>query len=76
MSALFGGRSRDIAEIVTQLQNENICNESVAGSQMYETEVNNMAEGIKNLMLEHYSDIMGDEALQSILKDNSYRGRS
>lgn len=73
MSKLFGGSmSRDITELVTQLQEQNICNETVAGSTLYDTEVTNMADSIKNLMLEHYGDIMGEgEHLGTMLKEDA-----
>ena len=73
MSTLFGGSmSRDITELVEQLTSQNICNESVAGHSMYDTEVSDMADSIKNLMLEHYSGVMGDgDFLGSMLKEDA-----
>ena len=62
MSTLFGGKSksRDIADIVAKLQDGTnaICNESVAGTVPSEIEIANMADQIKQTMLEHYSGLM------------------
>ena len=73
MSKLFGGSmSRDITELVTQLQQQKICDETVAGGTLYDTEVNNMADSIKSLMFEHYGDIMGEgDHLSAMLKEDA-----
>lgn len=59
MSVLFGGnsQSRDVHDIVNELQSSSsaICNESVVGVKLSEIEAQNMADDIKQLMLEHYS---------------------
>ena len=59
MSVLFNGKSqsRDIHDIVVSLQEgaAPICNESVAGTKLSEIEQNNMADSIRQLMLEHYA---------------------
>lgn len=71
MSKLFGGNSknRDIADIVAMLQDSQnaICNESVANHNVSAIEITNMADQIKEAMLEHYSGKLPsqfDEMLQ------------
>ena len=74
MSVLFGGnsQSRDISNIVSELQNEvgGICNESVAGHAVSETEISNMADAIRSLMNEHYGNLIPD-ALQGMLHEDA-----
>ena len=74
MSVLFGGnsQSRDISNIVSELQNEvsGICNESVAGHAVSETEISNMADAIRSLMNEHYGNLIPD-ALQEMLHEDA-----
>ena len=74
MSVLFGGnsQSRDISNIVSELQNEvgGICNESVAGHAVSETEISNMADAIRSLMNEHYGNLIPD-ALHEMLHEDA-----
>ena len=73
MSVLFGGKSqsRDIRDIVAKLQEGTnaICNESVAGRSISSMEVANMADEIRNVMLEHYSAILPTEAENMLQED-------
>lgn len=74
MSVLFGGNSQshDISAIVDELQQggRGICNESVAGSEVSAAEVNNMADNIRSLMLEHYSGVI-PERMEEMLREDA-----
>lgn len=73
MSTLFGGKnkSRDIVDIVAKLQDgaTAICNESVAGHAINSIEVQNMADEIKHLMNEHYSQILPEQFEDMLMED-------
>lgn len=73
MSTLFGGidKSRDIAQIVEKLRDStnSLVNES-AGQEIRPMEVTNMAEEIKEIMLEHYSSYV-PEKLEHMLHEDA-----
>lgn len=76
MSALFGGKSksRDIAEIVNALREGTsaICNESVSnGNNVSSIEIDNMAEDIKKVMVEHYSSVLSDDWAADMLAEDA-----
>ena len=74
MSTLFGGmnKSRDIKDIVEKLREggDAMINES-AGKDVSEIEVNNMADEIKSVMLEHYSNLFQDQRFDGMLKEDA-----
>lgn len=74
MSTLFGGmnKSRDIKDIVEKLREggDAMINES-AGKEVSEIEVNNMADEIKSVMLEHYSNLFQDQRFDSMLQEDA-----
>lgn len=74
MSTLFGGmnKSRDIKDIVEKLREggDAMINES-AGKDISEIEVNNMADEIKSVMLEHYSNLFQDQRFDGMLKEDA-----
>lgn len=73
MSTLFGGidKSRDIAQIVEKLRDSSnsLVNEN-AGQEIRPMEVTNMAEEIKEIMLEHYSSYV-PEKLEYMLHEDA-----
>lgn len=73
MSTLFGGidKSRDIAQIVEKLRDStnSLVNEN-AGQEIRPMEVTNMAEEIKEIMLEHYSSYV-PEKLEHMLHEDA-----
>lgn len=74
MSTLFGGsdKNRDIQAIVEKLRGGSnaICNESVAGQAIQPMEVANMADEIKHIMVEHYSNYI-PEKLEGMLHEDA-----
>ena len=72
MSTLFGGmnKSRDIKDIVEKLREggDAMINES-AGKEVSQIEVENMADEIKSVMLEHYSNLFQDPRFDNMLED-------
>lgn len=74
MSTLFGGmnKSRDIKDIVEKLREggDAMINES-AGKDVSEIEVINMADEIKSVMLEHYSNLFQDQRFDGMLKEDA-----
>lgn len=75
MSTLFGGvdKSRDLRDLVDKLQGgaSAICNESVANAKVSAIEVANMADDIKQVMLEHYSQLIPDQRMESMLMEDA-----
>lgn len=73
MSTLFGGidKSRDIAQIVEKLRDStnSLVNEN-AGQEIRPMEITNMAEEIKEIMLEHYSSYV-PEKLEHMLHEDA-----
>ena len=74
MSTLFGGidKSRDIAQIVEKLRGGTnaLVNENVAGQEIRPMDVTNMAEEIKEIMLEHYSSYV-PEKMEHMLREDA-----
>ena len=75
MSTLFGGnsKSRDIQEIVAKLRNGTnaICNENVAGQSINAIDVMNMADDIKQTMVEHYSGMVENDRGLDMLEEDA-----
>lgn len=75
MGVLFGGisgKSRDIHDIVKAIEESgsSICNESVAGAKLSSIDVNNMADEVRSLMVEHYSGIL-PEMMHDMLQEDA-----
>ena len=74
MSTLFGGmnKSRDIKDIVEKLREggDAMINES-AGKEVSQIEVENMADEIKSVMLEHYSNLFQDQRFDNMLQEDA-----
>lgn len=71
MSVLFGGKSRDITDIVNALQTGSIVNESVASTKLQSLEIDELANSIRDSMLEHYSSLIPGEQFAAMLKEDA-----
>lgn len=73
MSVLFGGmgKSRDITDIVTALQEGSVVNETVAGASLQAVEINELSDTIQKTMLEHYSGILPHDQFKAMLVEDA-----
>lgn len=71
MSVVFGGRSRDITDIVNALQTGSIVNETVASAKLQSLEIDELATSIRNSMLEHYSALIPGEQFAGMLQEDA-----
>ena len=74
MGVLFGGihgKSRDIHDIVKAITESgcSICNESVAGTKLSGIDISNMADEVRQLMVEHYSPLVPDALGEMLTED-------
>ena len=72
MSTLYGGmsKSRDITEIVNQLQGSAICNESIANATLAPTEIGAIAESIGRMVIDHYGSCL-PESFSGMIQDDA-----